>query len=176
MSLKANLNLSGPGPRPGPGPLQKLMTWAAVAWLLFVPSTAALAHGVEITSGTSQAAWIRAGYAGGEPMAFAKARVLDPQGQTYQVGNADALGRFAWLPDRPGQWQVAVEDGMGHRGELTINADQAGSPQQAQAADDMHDIPQIYRVVWGLSLIFWLSGLSFWWRGRRRRVHPGSRK
>lgn len=55
-----------------------------------------------MTAGTGTACWLRAGYAGNEPMAFAKVKVVNPQGQTHQVGNADAQGRFAWLPDQTG--------------------------------------------------------------------------
>ncbi|MFH1036298.1 MAG: hypothetical protein V1806_17510, partial [Pseudomonadota bacterium] len=95
MSARDMNNLPGPGLAPGPGARLRLPTWAAVAWLLLAAGPA-LAHGVVLSQARGQAVLSIAEYQGGEPMAFAKVRVLEPQGQTYQVGHADAQGRFAW--------------------------------------------------------------------------------
>lgn len=167
---------SASGPRPGAALALALALALLATWLFCLTPSPAEAHSVVMRQTQSQATLATTEYAGGEPMAFAKVRVIDPQGNTYQVGNADALGRFAWLPDHPGPWQVVMEDGMGHRGELTINTDQTDALQHAPPTGTLHDVPLLYRVMWGLSIIFCISGLTFWWSGRRRQIHLGSRR
>ncbi len=155
------------GLRPGAGPLA--LVGAGLLSILW--TTPALSHGVEMASGRGQSCWLRVGYAGGEPMAFAKVKVINPQGQTHQAGNADALGHFAWLPDQEGQWSAVAEDGMGHRGEISLAWARA-TPVPVASDAPGESPPQatwLARVSGGLSVIFWLSGLAFWWRGRRNR-------
>lgn len=161
--------------RPGPAPGRR--AWLAVLGLALVLLTpaAALAHGVEMSQGQGRAVWVRAAYSDGEPMSFAKMRIKNPAGKTHQVGNADARGRFAWLAEQPGQWLAVAEDGMGHHAELTVTvadeaapADQPDQPDQGQpSAQGLAASPLWARAVWGLSAIFWLSGLVFWRKGRQ---------
>lgn len=161
-----------PAPRPQPGGGTGPAHLAGLLWLLLLPSLA-LGHGIELSAGRGAAAWARGEYSGGEPMSFAKARVLGPDGQTHQVGNTDAQGRFAWLPDRDGPWRVALDDGQGHRGEADLDWRTASGDSPGPTAG--RDLPtgQSFwsRAIWGLSFIFWLSGLAFWRLGcgRRRR-------
>lgn len=53
-------------------------------------------------------------YAVGEPMAGARVAVTTPAGQDYQRGQTDGDGQFAVVPDRPGEWTVVADDGLGH--------------------------------------------------------------
>lgn len=130
----------------------------------------AQAHGVEITAGPGQAVVVSGVYSDGEPMSFVKIKVTTPQGKTHQVGNSDANGSFAFLPGQPGKWLVAAEDGMGHRAE-TVWQQSAGKAAPKSAAPpspaQAMDTPKWERAAWGLSLLFWLSGLVFWRKGSR---------
>ncbi|MFH1057747.1 MAG: hypothetical protein V1797_03575 [Pseudomonadota bacterium] len=160
-----------PAPRPRPGGGAGLALMAGLLWLLLLPAPAQ-GHGIELSAGRGEAAWARGEYSGGEPMSFVKARVLGPDGQTHQVGNTDAQGRFAWLPDRDGPWRVVLDDGQGHRGEAALEwrADVVAAPTAAAPpAEGLNGQPLWVRAVWGVSLFFWLSGLAFWRLGRRRR-------
>jgi nickel transport protein len=140
--------------------------------LLMAWRSPAQAHGVEITAVPGPAVVVSGIYSDGEPMSFVKIKVTSPQGKTHQVGNSDANGNFAFLPNQPGKWLVVAEDGMGHRAETTWqqSADKAASkssapPSPAQAMDTSKWV----RAAWGLSALFWLSGLVFWWKGSRRK-------
>ena len=162
------------GLRPGRGPARGLAALVLAGLMLPLAAHPARGHGVAAQTGQGPAAWVRAEYSDGEPMSYAKVRILDPQGATHQVGNADARGAFAWLPEAAGGYRAVLEDGQGHRVEASLDwhpsepalakvpapptpapAGQAGQPLGARAA-------------WGLSLVFWLGGAWCWWRGRSR--------
>ncbi len=57
---------------------------------------------------------LRFAYAVGEPMAGARVVVTTPAGQDHQRGQTDRDGQFAFVPDRPGDWMVVADDGLGH--------------------------------------------------------------
>jgi nickel transport protein len=147
------------------------------AWLLVVAMGmgwcgVAAAHGVSVQTGRGPAAWVRAEYSDGEAMSYAKVRVLDPQGQTFQVGNADEQGNFAWLPKTTGTYRVVMEDGQGHRVEASLDwsaEGQAAPPTPVSTpSPGLAGQPVWARAVWGLSCLFWLGGAWFWWKGRVR--------
>ncbi|MFO7965491.1 MAG: hypothetical protein R6U50_16320, partial [Desulfobacterales bacterium] len=56
------------------------------------------------------------------PMAFAEVLVFSPKNDKieHQNGRTDQNGRFAFLADIPGKWQVKVNDGMGHAVHATV--------------------------------------------------------
>lgn len=173
MSLRSFLLPSSrPGRRPGRGPSRGLATlaWAGLTLLVWVGSAAA--HGVSVQTGQGPAAWVRAEYSDGEAMSFAKVRVLDPKGQTFQVGNADERGQFAWLPTGAGTYRVVLEDGQGHRVEANLdwNAESQAAPPAPALANQpgLTGQPLWVRAIWGLSFLFWLGGAWFWWKGRIR--------
>lgn len=161
-----------PAPRPWPGGGTGPACVVGLLWVLLLPLPS-LGHGIDLRTGQGPAAWVQGEYSTGEAMSFVKTRVLGPDGKTFQVGNSDARGRFAWLPDRAGPWRVVLDDGQGHHGEAVLDwradADAAPTEDDAPAAG-LAGQPLWARAVWGLSLFFWLSGLAFWRLGRRRRV------
>lgn len=161
------------GPRPGAAHRRLLAAWVAMACLMLAATNAA-AHGVEMTSGSGQACWVKAEYAGGESMAFAKVQIMDPQGRTHQVGHADGQGRFAWVPDQAGAWSAQAEDGMGHRGELVVQAGPDPAAPPAPRGQELGAVPLWARAAWGLSFIWGLSGAIFYWKARGSRPRrPG---
>lgn len=56
---------------------------------------------------------------------------------------------------------------MGHRGEVSLAWAQAAAPADLPAQPPAPAF-WLARASLGLSVIFWLWGLAFWWRGRAR--------
>jgi hypothetical protein len=165
--------------------LMLLLPLALALLALLALPLSALAHGVVAKSGRGgQSAWAQCSYDNGEPMSFASVKIKNPGGRTHQVGHADREGRFAWFPADPGTYTAIFEDGMGHRGqaELAWSAAPAGAQPQGGKSEEKvgsSAVPMWGRAAWGLSAIFWLSGLFFWIQGRRlsrrgNRVAPAS--
>lgn len=153
--------------------LAALLCWAGL------PAPAS-AHGVALEAKSGPAVIVSGLYSDGEAMSFAKVKITGPSGKTHQMGNADAGGRFAFVPQEPGPWQAVMEDGMGHRAETTWHqkpdqtAPDAAAPAApaapADPAGQAGEAPKWVRTVWGLSVLFWLSGLFFWWKGSRKKA------
>ena len=170
MSARSSLPAPRPGRRPGRGPA---WGWAALilAGVALLTGTGpAAAHGVEAQAGSGPAAWVRAEYSDGEPMSYAKVRILDPQGQTFQVGNADGRGCFAWLPATAGPYRAVMDDGQGHRAEVSLDWSPGAKAEAPAAGQDgasgLRGQSPWARAAWGLSFLFWLGGAWFWWKGR----------
>jgi nickel transport protein len=126
-------------------------------------------------------------YSTGEPMAFAKIKVYPPSGI---AGNVEALvsisdrnGVFCFVPDEDGDWRVDAEDGMGHKGSITVGGiASAPSPADAKAlarsgggAGQGGSLPpRVLGIVAGLSIIANIFGI---WRalsnGRKRSADSG---
>jgi nickel transport protein len=128
------------------------------------------AHGVEGTVQPGGLA-VTCRYSTGEPMDYAKVTVLAPgSSQPFQVGHTDKNGRFCFFPDAPGEWRVTAEDGMGHRLEVKVPVTQE-LVQGAQVKTAARTITSslFERALVGLSLIFGIAGLLFYWRAVRIR-------
>ena len=138
-------------------------------------SAPAWAHGVGYHIDNSQTACIRIAYDDGEPMSYAKVKVFGPGNAAieHQNGRTDKNGRFAFVPDTPGPWRVEAGDGMGHaiKAEVNFTPDQAQDKAPADPPKDQG--PSVSKAMAGLSLIFFLSGAFFWWKGTRV-ARPGS--
>ncbi len=130
-------------------------------FLTFLPVNA-LAHGV---GGNVQnfegGIVITANYDTGEPMSYAKVEIYAPDSQIkFQLGRTDRNGRFAFVPDIPGKWQVVVDDGIGHRLTLKVPVGrklkiQEKSPQQHIKGTFF---PTYIRAIIGIILIFGIWG------------------
>ncbi len=82
--------------------------------------TEVLAHGVQVQAGTATAVEIQATYDSGEPMSGAQVQVYaptDPENAAF-TGVTDESGRYVFVPDRPGDWELSVRQ-AGH-GEITV--------------------------------------------------------
>lgn len=159
----------GPGAIPGPGAGPR---WCGLLTALLVAAwvAPAWAHGVSAAQVNERAVVVRAVFSDGTPMRFAKVRVTSPEGRTYQVGHSDAQGCFALVPDQAGEWRLAFDDGMGHLAEVVVPAVAQAQPS-AQTGSGPETSP-LTRALWGLSAIFWVTGLIFWWRGGKGRSGP----
>ncbi len=132
------------------------------------------AHGVEATVQSGGLA-VACRHSSGEVMDYAKVTVLAPgSSQPFQVGHADKNGRFCFLPDAPGEWQITAEDGMGHHLELKVPVTEPNTLKALPPASgaDSFSHTRSLRVLTGLSVIFGLSGFLFWFQGiRSKRGH-----
>ena len=74
-------------------------------------------------------------YSGGEQPTYAKVEVYSPADAKveFQNGRTDAQGRFAFMPDTPGQWRIIMADNMGHRVEHPVEYAVEYAPTQPPA-------------------------------------------
>ena len=112
---------------------------------------------------------VSAMYDTGEAMSYAKATILAPGAElNFQSGRTDRNGRFCFLPDVSGDWKVVVDDEMGHRLAVNVPVDEAmrlrSEPGDRSAGQGLS---KVERVVMGISIIFGISGILFWWKGRK---------
>jgi nickel transport protein len=147
------------------------MKYAAVAAvLLLVFPAAVFAHGVETADVTGQGDihTVRFSYTDGTPMLFAKVKVFPPSSPDApaQESIADRNGYFSFVNDEPGEWRLTAEDGMGHKGEITVAA--AGTEAAGPTKTAGGTTPLPLRIMLGLSLLlnifavyhFVLAGLA----------------
>jgi nickel transport protein len=131
----------------------KRMTRTAflVAGLLSL-AAALYAHGVETEALSAPASVVRFWYSTGEAMAYADVRVYAPAspGAETIAGWTDRNGFFSFVPDESGGWRVEAEDGMGHKGEITVYAEKNENDDAKQSAGGG---PLWLRSILGVSLI-----------------------
>lgn len=142
----------------------------SVAMLLFC-SSLLYAHGVRGKTGKGGIVVI-AEYTTGEPMSYAKVNISAPGSKlSFQSGRTDRNGRFCFFPDAPGQWKVVVDDEIGHRLEVNVAVNKLLEikSNQQNAGPFLGRLSEYERVLMGVSIIFGIAGIIFWWRGKRSR-------
>ena len=115
---------------------------------------------------------VSAEYDTGEAMSYAKVKVLAPgEKLTFQSGRTDRNGRFCFFPDAGGDWKVVVDDEMGHRLEVAVPVDEnLALPATQELGEAGQHSPSVYqRAFMGISIIFGIAGMFFWWIGRKKR-------
>jgi nickel transport protein len=128
-----------------------------VLWILHAPESA-LSHGTGyrmlLEEETVRAEFY---YSGGEPMAYAEILVFGPKDDAveFQNGRTDRMGRFAFLPDRSGEWRMLVNDGRGHavRAVVTISEEKLGETSAERAQAPERNATGWREILLGLSLI-----------------------
>jgi len=116
---------------------------------------------------------VTAEYDTGEPMSYAKAKISAPGARLmFQSGRTDRNGRFCFFPDTPGDWQVIVDDEMGHRLEVKVPVNETLALQESQQREEagQSSLSRYQRGLIGISIIFGISGIFFWWKAKRRYV------
>ena len=124
-------------------------------------------------------ALVQFAYAGGEQPTYAKVEVYSPADSKveFQNGRTDAQGRFAFMPDAPGQWRIIMADNMGHRVEHTVEVSAGHTPAQAdvKTAGDTAATPGVggfsipLRILLGLSLLANMALIAAALRRRQKR-------
>ena len=123
-----------------------------------------LAHGVGYRQSNLKSIALEFFYSTGEKMSYREAKVFSPQDSKFAVqsGRTDEQGRFAFIPDSPGEWRVIVRDEEGHQCEAKINlskeffSDEATSDSQNnnQQKNFPEGLELFIRALLGVSLIF----------------------
>ena len=124
-------------------------------------------------------ALVQFAYAGGEQPTYAKVEVYSPADSKveFQNGRTDAQGRFAFMPDAPGQWRIIMADNMGHRVEHAVDVSADPTAQQADVknAGDAAASPGVggfsipLRILLGLSLLANMALIAAALRRRQKR-------
>jgi nickel transport protein len=124
------------------------------------------AHGVEISiaSGATEypvetAHFI---YSTGEAMSFSTVRVYAPSRPDVEIIQSitDRNGYFSFVPDETGEWKLTVEDGMGHKGSITINVGTSLGETKKAPKSSGGKLPLPVGIVLGLSI---LCNIFFVW-------------
>jgi nickel transport protein len=114
--------------------MRRFLFFAILGAGVFLPGKI-YAHGVEVYDVTedSGAGVARFMYSTGEPMMYAKVKLYPPSRPDVETLQSvtDRNGVFAFIPDEEGEWRVDAEDGMGHKGTISIGA---GAPEAAGTA------------------------------------------
>ena len=117
---------------------------------------------------------IHSQYGDNEFCSYADVSIFGPESDSteFQTGNADVHGNFSFLPNRPGMWAVKVDDGMGHVKTAGIEVNESffsgqkeGINSRAASVDadrSAEKIPVYLKAVFGLSLIFGITGILYW--------------
>ena len=133
-------------------------------------SCSAFAHGVEGKVGAGGVV-VAAHYDSGEPMSYAKVKIVAPKGQLFfQSGRTDRNGRFCFVPDLAGNWKVVIDDEMGHRLEVKVPVDEKLVLQEGWDNRGPQEVgtSTFGKAAMGVSIIFGLCGLFLWWKGTKR--------
>jgi len=109
-------------------------------------------------------------YDSGEPMSYARVKISAPGARlTFQSGRTDRNGRFCFFPDAKGDWEIIVDDEMGHRLEVMVPVDETMALKSDQKTGGRVEssLSRYEKALMGISIIFGVSGIFFWWKGRR---------
>ncbi|AEB07965.1 hypothetical protein [Desulfobacca acetoxidans] len=144
---------------------------AAFLGMLFLLPQPALPHGVE-GSIEKGGLVVVAKYVGDEPMSYAKVTITSPASEKpFQTGRADHNGKFAFVPDLPGEWRFVADDEMGHRLSMTVKVDENSLaeptgplPQPPSGSKDLTS-----RAFFGVAVFLMAASLMFWWQGKKVR-------
>ncbi|MBN2432286.1 MAG: hypothetical protein JXQ27_12490 [Acidobacteria bacterium] len=120
---------------------------------------------------------VTASYGGQEPLLYAPVDIFSPDSTDveFQNGRTDARGRFAFLPDRSGEWRIIVDDELGHHQEISVVVEEvmlhpADGGSSAVAEASTATVPLLWRWLTGISLILGLTGILFWLKAHRFRT------
>ncbi len=139
-----------------------------IATLAFLLPSSLFAHGVKgmVDAG---GVVVTAQYDTGEAMSYARVNISAPGAKLpFQLGRTDRNGRFCFFPDVAGDWQVVVDDEMGHRLEVNVPVDEAMNLKTDRAAGrSKSSLAKYERALMGVSIILGISGILFWWKGKK---------
>ncbi len=106
--------------------MNRIVLFAVFVWIMAM-SFNALAHGTDYRLiGTNTVVAAEFFYSDKTPMQYTEILVYSPKNEKveYQNGRTDRNGRFAFLPETNGKWQMKVNDGMGHAVHATVIVNQ----------------------------------------------------
>lgn len=120
---------------------------------------------------------VQASYFKAEPLVNAAVLIFAPdENKTeYQKGNTDQSGYFAFVPTFAGNWKMVVDDKMGHRSEISITVsddffngnDTGSSATEVSHHSHFGNLPVIYKIMFGLALVFGGTGILYWFKAKK---------
>lgn len=150
--------------------------------VFFIVSAPLTGHGINFeTERHPPVLKVKSFFSATSPVVDARVMIYAP-GETdpFQTGYTDRDGFFSFVPDRQGEWVFGIDDGMGHTDRITITVGsdffapeevpvaEVEKEQEAAAVETsasecvfMVGIPVIYRVIFGLALIFGITGIFY---------------
>ena len=137
------------------------------------------AHGVTSKIDTGGIV-VSAMYDTGEAMDYARVTISAPGANLkFQSGRTDRNGRFCFFPDVSGNWEVVVDDEMGHRLEVNIPVDKVMvlRATHENVTSERGFLTRYQKAITGVSIIFGISGILFWFKARkfgRKGSSPGA--
>jgi nickel transport protein len=105
---------------------------------------------------------VKAYYSTGEPMSYALFIVYSPDNKIFQKGRTDKNGKFCFLPDQKGKWNIIVDDGMGHRVTLKNNIEKINNFKKIYFRNNSYNDHLYIKIYFGLSVIFTIFGFLSW--------------
>jgi len=150
----------------------KFITLLCVTMCLSTIAENVWSHGVVGRVGSEKGILVEVEYDDGEPMTYASIEIFDSEENLpFQSGRTDRNGRFLFYPDKMGDWKVVITDGMGHCLTLKTNIDKMfnldkTNEQQAKGLNESF-LSRYERALTGISIIFGISGIFFWWKSRK---------
>ena len=123
----------------------------------------AYAHGVGYRQSEFRAVSLEFFYSTGEKMSYREAKVYSPSDDKFavQTGRTDEQGRFAFIPDVPGEWRVIVCDEEGHQCNATVSISET---LRAEVHEDSSE-NLLVRAILGVSIIFNIAMFIRWRSG-----------
>ncbi|MBS4013526.1 MAG: hypothetical protein KGZ97_07165 [Bacteroidetes bacterium] len=175
--------------------MNKSLITSTLLVLLF--STLAMAHSIRVDVNIqSPTVTIYAGFSKIKPIANAKVEVFAPETETpYQLGQTDINGNFAFLPNAYGEWRIKIDDEMGHVRNTKINipkeffttddsehetdiksiskvikieTEEEIETSHHHSHNAITEIPIIYKAIFGLALIFGITGILYGYKANKK--------
>jgi nickel transport protein len=104
-------------------------------------------------------------------MSYARVTIVSPRSEVnFQSGRTDKNGRFCFFPDAAGEWEVMVDDEIGHRLEIDVPIDEQLVWQELSNSAGGGGMPssRYQKVIMGACFIFGLFGVFAWVKNRKR--------
>lgn len=150
--------------------------------LLLAAPQVASAHGLQL-SGIVNASAVTGSvfFADGSPAVAISVEItlVDPSNlNSFRTKTlTDGDGRFAFpTPRREGNYQLTVDDGLGHRSTAYIEVPTPpleGTADAVHFTEHSHAHGQWQKWLSGLGYLFGIFGAASWWLARRQRHRPG---
>lgn len=147
-------------------------------FLIFLINSDSSAHDVtvEITK-SYPSVIVRASYFQADLLSYAEVMIFSPENDVveYQYGRTDKSGYFAFVPNSIGSWKITVDDEMGHFKEMIVTiSDDYFTGEDATAIvahtndrSTVQGLHPLYKIVFGLALIFGITGIFYGFKARQ---------
>lgn len=158
----------------------------SIASLIVLSAQGVLAHGLDIELKFHYPAVVsRTLYDANQPGKNINISIFTPADSKtpFQSGMTDQAGYFAFIPDTEGIWIIKVDDGHGHREQMkvTVSSEFLNPEKPVDLAEatppttetivetSQPQIPTLYKVIVGLSLIFGISGIFYGYKANQSK-------